>query len=98
MIFRKSASKTVYKGFDLVSLKSFFWTKTHLNDDILENKNYVDSLIAEANMLKSINYVQIVKYLDSWIDFDKKINNIISEYFRSGNLAKFITRHYKIEE
>jgi WNK lysine deficient protein kinase len=49
----------------------------------------MDQLNTEIQLLRTFRHKNIVKLFASWIDEDKGIVNIITEYFTSGSLRQY---------
>uniref|UniRef100_A0A803MTB0 non-specific serine/threonine protein kinase n=1 Tax=Chenopodium quinoa TaxID=63459 RepID=A0A803MTB0_CHEQI len=89
----KCSTQKVYKGFDNVAGIEIAWTKTELTENLLQNKEILEMLCAEAGLMKLLDHKNVVKCYDSWIDYEAKTINMITEYFPSGNLLQYLRNH-----
>ncbi|XP_021769533.1 probable serine/threonine-protein kinase WNK6 [Chenopodium quinoa] len=96
-IIRESATKKVYNGIDGVTGKVIAWSKIELTAKTLRNKNLLERLCAEPQLLKSLRHQNIVSCFHSWIGDKKEYINMITEDFPSGNMGEYIRKHEKTD-
>ncbi|XP_021771326.1 serine/threonine-protein kinase WNK8-like [Chenopodium quinoa] len=96
-IISESATKKVYMGIDGVTGKVIAWSKVEITPKMLRNKDLLERLCAEPQLLKSLRHQNIVSCFHSWIDDKKEYINMITEDFPSGNMADYVRKHEKID-
>ncbi|KAK3136177.1 hypothetical protein QOZ80_5BG0429320 [Eleusine coracana subsp. coracana] len=57
----------------------------------------MEQLNTEIQLLGKLRHKNIVKLFASWVDEDKGIVNIVTEYFTSGNLRQYRKKHKKVD-
>ncbi|KAF8726243.1 hypothetical protein HU200_019699 [Digitaria exilis] len=57
----------------------------------------MEQLNMEIQLLSTLRHKNIVKLFASWIDEEKGVVNIITEYFTSGSLRQYRTKHKKVD-
>ncbi|KAL2941553.1 Wall-associated receptor kinase-like 9 [Bienertia sinuspersici] len=87
-ILGEGAFKTVYKGFDEVNGLEIAWSTIKLSDKIFKSEKHLQSVCEEANLLKSLKHENIMRCFHSWVDYEKKTVNMITELFTSGSMAR----------
>ncbi|KAL2924697.1 putative serine/threonine-protein kinase WNK10 [Bienertia sinuspersici] len=88
-ILGEGAFKTVYKGFDEVNGLEIAWSTIKLSDKIFKSEKHLQSVCEEANLLKSLKHENIMRCFHSWVDYEKKTVNMITELFTSGNMSQY---------
>lgn len=89
-IIGKGASKTVYKGLNIIQLTEIAYNVISIIDKTKEDKIRINN---EIKILKNINHPNILKILDVWYNKEKNEVVFISPLF-SYNLKKFINKYY----
>ncbi|GFQ07799.1 probable serine/threonine-protein kinase wnk6 [Phtheirospermum japonicum] len=89
----RGAFKDVYKGFDLFGNAEIAWNQICFDDEkALNSPENQDRLYSEANLLQSLSHSNIMKCYTSWLDYDNKTVNMITELFSSGSLRQYIKK------
>ncbi|KAL3647556.1 hypothetical protein CASFOL_008524 [Castilleja foliolosa] len=92
-IMGRGAFKDVYKGFDLYENAEIAWNQICFDDEkALNSPENQERLYSEANLLQSLSHSNIMKCYASWIDYDNKTVNMITELFSSGSLRQYIKK------
>lgn len=78
-----------YRAFDKLEGVEVVWSQSRINDSVMVCSQKMDQLNMEIQLLKTFRHKNIVKMFASWIDEDKGIVNIITEYFTSGSLRQY---------
>uniref|UniRef100_A0A803NEQ1 non-specific serine/threonine protein kinase n=1 Tax=Chenopodium quinoa TaxID=63459 RepID=A0A803NEQ1_CHEQI len=86
-------TKTVYKGYDKEAGTEIAWSKIHITEDLEKNEGFLKLLLAEGDLMKSLDHENIVKCYESWVDNEEKTIHMITEYFPSGNLLQYLRKH-----
>uniref|UniRef100_A0A803NEQ2 non-specific serine/threonine protein kinase n=1 Tax=Chenopodium quinoa TaxID=63459 RepID=A0A803NEQ2_CHEQI len=73
------------------------WCKTELTEDLFNNVEFLELLLAEGGLLKLLDHENIVKCYDSWVDEEAKTIHMITEYFPSGNLSRHLRFNHKLK-
>lgn len=76
-----------YRAFDEVDGREVAWNQVKI-DDALRSPEDLERLYSEVHLLKSLQHENIIQYLNSWVDNQKKTINIITELFTSGSLRQ----------
>ncbi|CAO1940147.1 unnamed protein product [Urochloa humidicola] len=96
-IVGSGAVKIVYKAFDKLEGVEVAWSQSQINDSIMGCSQKMEQLNTEIQLLRKLKHKNIVKLFASWIDEDKGIVNIVTEYFTSGSLRWYRTKHKKVD-
>ncbi|XP_057540717.1 probable serine/threonine-protein kinase WNK4 [Amaranthus tricolor] len=96
-IIGEGAFKTVYRGFDEFNGLEIAWSIIQLPDNLFKSQNYLESLCAESVLLKSLKHINIMRCYHSWVDYQKKTVNMITELFSSGNMSEYRTKHNHVD-
>ncbi|KAG0520168.1 hypothetical protein BDA96_08G050100 [Sorghum bicolor] len=88
---------SVYRAFDKLEGVEVAWSQSRINDSVMVCSQKLDQLNMEIQLLRTFRHKNIVKLFASWIDEDKGIVNIITEYFTSGSLRQYRTKHKKLD-
>ncbi|XP_066357096.1 probable serine/threonine-protein kinase WNK9 [Miscanthus floridulus] len=96
-IIGSGAVKIVYRAFDKLEGVEVAWSQSRINDSVMVCSLKTDQLNTEIQLLRTFRHKNIVKLFASWIDEDKGIVNIITEYFTSGSLRQYRTKHKKVD-
>ncbi|KAJ1253819.1 hypothetical protein BS78_K178000 [Paspalum vaginatum] len=91
------AIKIVYKAFDKLEGVEVAWSQSRINDYVMGCSQKMEQLDTEIQLLRTLRHKNIVKLFASWIDEEKGIVNIITEYFTSGSLRQYRTKHRKVD-
>ncbi|GJN13724.1 hypothetical protein PR202_gb00462 [Eleusine coracana subsp. coracana] len=75
-----------YKAFDKLEGVEVAWSQSRINDSVMGCSKKMEQLNTEIQLLGKLRHKNIVKLFASWVDEDKGIVNIVTEYFTSGNL------------
>jgi serine/threonine protein kinase len=78
-----------YRAFDKQEGVEVAWSQSRINDSVMVCSQKMDQLNTEIQLLRTFRHKNIVKLFASWIDEDKGIVNIITEYFTSGSLRQY---------
>ena len=78
-----------YKAFDKLEGVEVTWNQSRINDSVMVCSQNMEQLSTEIQLLRTFRHKNIVKLFASWIDEDKDIVNIITEYFTSGSLRQY---------
>ncbi|KAL8216606.1 hypothetical protein R6Q57_023443 [Mikania cordata] len=92
----RGAFKTVYKGFDEVEGIEVAWNQVML-DDAMHSPAHLERVYSEVHLLRTLKHVNIIKSYVSWVDDEKKIINMITELFTSGNLRQYRKKHKSVD-
>jgi WNK lysine deficient protein kinase len=65
------------------------WSQSQINDSVMGCSQKMEQLNTEVQLLRTLKHKNIVKLFASWIDEEKGIVNIITEYFTSGSLRQY---------
>ncbi|XP_059651205.1 serine/threonine-protein kinase WNK8-like isoform X2 [Cornus florida] len=95
-ILGKGAFKTVYKAFDELDGIEVAWNRVRI-DDVMQSPEDLEKLYSEVHLLRSLKHESIVKCYDSWIDYEKKTVNMITELFTSGSLRQYRKKHKNVD-
>lgn len=74
-----------YRAFDKQEGVEVAWSQSRINDSVMVCSQKMDQLNTEIQLMRTFRHKNIVKLFASWIDEDKGIVNIITEYFTSGS-------------
>ncbi|CAL4904093.1 unnamed protein product [Urochloa decumbens] len=96
-IVGSGAVKIVYKAFDKLEGVEVAWSQSQINDSVMGCSQKMEQLNTEIQLLRTLKHKNIVKLFASWIDEEKGIVNIITEYFTSGSLRWYRTKHKKVD-
>ncbi|CAL4896796.1 unnamed protein product [Urochloa decumbens] len=96
-IVGSGAVKIVYKAFDKLEGVEVAWSQSRINDSVMGCSQKMEQLNTEIRLLRTLKHKNIVKLFASWIDEEKGIVNIITEYFTSGSLRRYRTKHKKVD-
>ncbi|OEL20060.1 putative serine/threonine-protein kinase WNK9 [Dichanthelium oligosanthes] len=78
-----------YKAFDKLEGVEVAWSQSRINDSVMGCSQKMKQLNTEIQLLRTSKHKNIVKLFASWIDEEKGIVNIITEYFTSGSLRQY---------
>ncbi|CAA6663347.1 unnamed protein product [Spirodela intermedia] len=95
-ILGKGSFKTVYRAFDEVEGREVAWNQVKI-DDALRSPEDLERLYSEVHLLKSLQHENIIQYLNSWVDDQKKTINIITELFTSGSLRQYRKKYTNVD-
>ncbi|XP_021771325.1 probable serine/threonine-protein kinase WNK11 [Chenopodium quinoa] len=90
-IIRMGNKRTVYKGLDGANLKEIAWSKVEVTGEMRDDKNLLQRLCAEPQLLNSLRHDNVVSCFNVWIG-DEKIN-MIAESFPLGNIGEYVRKH-----
>ncbi|TVU50973.1 hypothetical protein EJB05_02372 [Eragrostis curvula] len=91
------AVKIVYKAFDKLEGVEVAWSQSQINDSVMGCSTKMEQLNTEIQLLRTLRHKNIVKLFASWVDEDKGIVNIVTEYFTSGSLRQYRKKHKKVD-
>lgn len=89
-IIGEGASKTVYRGLDLINMKEIAYNTISTKNKKKEDKIRIGN---EITILKNINHPNILNIIDVWYNKEKKEVIFITPLY-SYNLKNFIDRYY----
>lgn len=92
----RGAFKTVYKAFDEIDGIEVAWNQVKIAE-VLQSPENLERLYSEVHLLKSLNHENIIKFYNSWVDYQKKTINIITELFTSGSMRQYRRRHKNVD-
>ncbi|PIN24538.1 Serine/threonine protein kinase [Handroanthus impetiginosus] len=95
-VLGKGACKTVYKAFDQIDGIEVAWNRVKI-DDTLKSPEDFGKRYSEVVLLRQLYHENIIKFYDSWIDYEKKTINIITELFTSGSLRQYRQKHKNVD-
>ncbi|XP_078439850.1 putative serine/threonine-protein kinase WNK4 [Wolffia australiana] len=85
-----------YRAFDETEGREVAWNQV-LIEDVLRSPEDLERLYSEVHLLKSLRHENIVQYLNSWVDGQRKTINLITELFTSGSLRQYRKRYPNVE-
>ncbi|KAL6505380.1 hypothetical protein OROGR_025197 [Orobanche gracilis] len=94
-ILGRGAFKDVYKGFDRSGNMEIAWNQICFDDiekPLKISPQNQEALCSEAVLLKSLNHRNIMKCHTSWLDYDNRTVNMITELFASGSLRQYMRK------
>ncbi|XP_062203288.1 probable serine/threonine-protein kinase WNK9 isoform X1 [Phragmites australis] len=96
-IVGSGAVKIVYKAFDKLEGVEVAWSQSRINDSVMSCSQKMEQLNTEVQLLRTLRHKNIVKLFASWVDEERGIVNIVTEYFTSGSLRQYRTKHKKVD-
>ncbi|KAL6641849.1 hypothetical protein ACP70R_020030 [Stipagrostis hirtigluma subsp. patula] len=96
-IVGSGAVKIVYKAFDKLEGVEVAWSQSRINDAVMGCSQKMEQLNTEIQLMRTLRHKNIVKLFASWVDEEKGIVNIITEYFTSGSLRQYRRKHKKVD-
>ncbi|KAL6905590.1 hypothetical protein ACP4OV_003191 [Aristida adscensionis] len=96
-IVGSGAVKIVYKAFDKLEGVEVAWSQSRIKDSVMGCSQKMEQLNTEIQLMRTLRHKNIVKLFASWVDEEKGIVNIITEYFTSGSLRQYRTKHRKVD-
>jgi WNK lysine deficient protein kinase len=95
-VLGKGATKTVYKGFDVVLGIEVAWNQVKLHN-VFRSPDELQRLYSEVHLLKNLDHDSIMKFYTFWIDTDRRTFNFITEMFTSGTLRDYRQRYPRVD-
>ncbi|KAM7276732.1 hypothetical protein ACFE04_018598 [Oxalis oulophora] len=95
-VLGKGAFKTVYKAFDEVEGIEVAWNQINIGK-VLRSQEDLEKLYSEVHLLRSVKHENIMKFFNSWVDYEKKTINMITELFTSGSLRMYREKHKHVD-
>ncbi|KAM7260918.1 hypothetical protein ACFE04_026393 [Oxalis oulophora] len=95
-VLGKGAFKIVYKAFDEVEGIEVAWNRVKI-DQVLRSPEDLETLYSEVHLLRSVKHENIMKFFSSWVDYEKRTINMITELFTSGSLRMYREKHKHVD-
>jgi WNK lysine deficient protein kinase len=89
-VFLNTDLTNSYKAFDKLEGVEVAWSQSWINDSVMGCSKKMEQLNTEIQLLTTRRHKNIVKLYASWVDEEKGIVNIVTEYFTSGNLREYV--------